>query len=120
MIGISAYGAAQLQAAALQPPHLKAIFPFDPGPAYREFRDRNPGGVLHMFPLTIDSGSVSHGAQGRPSDLPSEDEQRWIEAMSNPDLPQRLVNAHKVKGEMFHLLSKKGSLWCVHLSIGDF
>jgi uncharacterized protein len=86
MIGISAYGAAQLQAAALQPPHLRAIFPFDPGPAYREFRDRNPGGVLHMFPLTIDSGSVSHGAQGRPSDLPPQDEQRWMEAMSNPDL----------------------------------
>jgi uncharacterized protein len=86
MIGISAYGAAQLQAAAQQPPHLKAIFPFDPGPAYREFRDRNPGGVLHTFPLTIDSGSVAHGSQGRPGALSAEDEQHWSEAMANPDL----------------------------------
>jgi predicted acyl esterase len=86
MIGISAYGAAQLQAAAQQPPHLKAIFPFDPGPAYREFRDRNPGGVLHTFPLTIDSGSVAHGAQEQPGPLSEADERHWNEAMADPDL----------------------------------
>jgi hypothetical protein len=100
MIGISAYGAAQLQAAALQPPHLKAIFPYDPGPAYREFRDRNPGGVLHTFPLTIDAGSVSHASTAAPGTLSDETEMLWREAMSNPDL----VMHHA----LFNILSMKG------------
>jgi predicted acyl esterase len=100
MIGISAYGAAQLQAAAQQPPHLKAIFPYDPGPAYREFRDRNPGGVLHTFPLTIDAGSVSHGTQGPPGRLSDEAEKLWQEAMSNTDL----VMYH----QLFNILTMKG------------
>lgn len=100
MIGISAYGAAQLQAAALQPPHLKAIFPYDPGPAYREFRDRNPGGVLHTFPLTPDAGSVSHGTLGAPGRLSEETETLWREAMANPDL----VMHHS----LFNILSMKG------------
>ena len=34
MVGISGFGAEQLMAAKLQPPHLKAIFPFDPRGAY--------------------------------------------------------------------------------------
>jgi len=101
MVGISAYGAAQLQAAASQPPHLRAIFPFDPGPAYREFRDRNPGGVLHTFPLTIESGSVSHGTVGPPPPLPPELEARWQQAMNNPDLLmyQPLLNILSMKGQ---------------------
>ena len=36
MIGISGFGAEQLHAAKQQPPHLKAIFPFDPRGAYGE------------------------------------------------------------------------------------
>src|SRR5262245_34841685 len=35
MVGISGFGAEQLHAAKQQPPHLKAIFPFDPRGAYR-------------------------------------------------------------------------------------
>src|SRR5262245_30986820 len=52
MIGISGFGAEQFMAAKLKPPHLKAIFPFDPRGAYGEaggFRDEYPGGVLHLF-----------------------------------------------------------------------
>lgn len=100
MIGISAYGAAQLQAAAQQPPHLLAIFPYDPGPAYREFRDRNPGGMLHSFPLTIDSGSVSHGTQTQPPTLSPAQQKLWEEAMSNPDI----VQYH----QFYNILSMKG------------
>src|SRR5258708_4566380 len=36
MLGISAFGAQQLMPAHLNPPHLKAIFPFDPRGAYCE------------------------------------------------------------------------------------
>jgi uncharacterized protein len=100
MIGISAFGAAQLQAAAQQPPSLKAIFPYDPGPAYREFRDRNPGGLLHVFPLVIESGSVSHGSHDKPGTLSPADESAWEAALANPDL----VMYHAV----FNILTMKG------------
>jgi hypothetical protein len=36
MVGISGFGAEQFMAAKLNPPHLKAIFPFDPRGAYGE------------------------------------------------------------------------------------
>src|SRR6185436_5416251 len=52
MVGISGFGAEQLMAAKLQPPHLKAIFPFVPRGAYGDaggFRDEYPGGVIHLF-----------------------------------------------------------------------
>ena len=101
MIGISAYGAAQLQAAAQQPPHLKAIFPYDPGPAYREFRDRNPGGLIHAFPLTIDAGSVSHGSHGQPPELSPQAEILWREAMANTDI----VMHHS----LYNILTMKGA-----------
>ncbi|MDP3339308.1 CocE/NonD family hydrolase [Frigidibacter sp.] len=101
MIGISAFGAAQLQAAALQPPSLKAIFPYDPGPAYREFRDRNPGGVVHAFPLIIDAGSVAHTRSGPPGALSEADEAAWREAMANPDYiaHSKIYNILAMKGQ---------------------
>ena len=46
MIGISGFGAEQLYVAKQQPPHLKAIFPFDSRGAYGDlggFRDEYPG-----------------------------------------------------------------------------
>ena len=55
MIGISGFGAEQFHAARQQPPHLKAIFPFDPRGAYGTlggFREEYPGGVLHAVPLS--------------------------------------------------------------------
>ncbi len=101
MIGISAYGAAQLQAAAQQPPSLKAIFPYDPGPAYREFRDRNPGGVLHVFPLVIESGSVTHGVHESPGTLSAADSQAYEAAVANPDfvMYHALYNVLTMKGQ---------------------
>ena len=101
MVGISAYGASQLQAAAQQPPHLKAIFPYDPGPAYREFRDRNPGGVLHTFPLTIEAGSVSHGRSGPPGELPEREQAWWQQACDNPDyaMYHAIRNVLTMKGQ---------------------
>lgn len=100
MIGISSYGAAQLQAAMQAPPHLKAIFPYDPGPAYREFRDRFPGGVVHSFQLVMDSGSVNHGVSGRPGELPAEKEAHWRAAMDNPD--------NRMYAHLYSILSMKG------------
>jgi uncharacterized protein len=48
MVGVSYYGAIQLAAAALQPPHLKAIMPFNaPADYYRE--GSHHGGILHTF-----------------------------------------------------------------------
>ena len=52
MVGISGFGAEQFHVAKQQPPHLKAIFPFDPRGAYGtlgSFREEYPGGVLHVF-----------------------------------------------------------------------
>ncbi len=100
MIGISAYGAAQFQAAALQPPSLKAIFPYDPGPAYRDFRDRFPGSVVHSFPYMLEVGSVTHGSQGKPGPLSPEMEGHWKTAMANPD--------NRMYTQFYNILTMKG------------
>jgi putative CocE/NonD family hydrolase len=48
MVGVSYFGAIQLAAAALQPPHLRAIMPFNaPADYYRE--GSHHGGILHTF-----------------------------------------------------------------------
>jgi hypothetical protein len=48
MVGVSYYGAIQLAAAALQPPHLEAIMPLNaPADYYRE--GAYHGGILHTF-----------------------------------------------------------------------
>lgn len=101
MIGISAYGASQFQAAVQQPPSLKAIFPYDPGPAYREFRGRNPGGVVHKFPLVIESGSVAHQAMGRPGPLSPVQEQWLADALANDDyvIHYEILNILTMKGQ---------------------
>src|SRR5665213_1925673 len=52
MIGIGAFASEQFHAARQQPPHLKAIFPYDPRGAYGEFggfREEYPGGMIHTF-----------------------------------------------------------------------
>ena len=53
MVGISAFAGAQWEAASQEPPHLKAIFPYDALTPY-QFRDQNPGGVLHSFEYFTD------------------------------------------------------------------
>src|SRR6266446_585586 len=65
MVGISGFGAEQFMAAKLNPPHLKATFPFDPRGAYGEaggFRDEYPGGVIHLFRFLL---QVYAAAQSR-------------------------------------------------------
>ncbi len=72
MVGISGFGAEQLMAAKLQPPHLKAIFPFDPRGAYGEasgFRDEYPGGVIHLFRFLLQVYAAAHQQKGPPSTL---------------------------------------------------
>jgi uncharacterized protein len=102
MVGISAFGGAQLQAALKQPPHLKAIFPYDPRGTFgdRMFMDRYPGGVLHVFFYLLDHLGVMHGKKGIPGDLPPEKERLLKEAMSNPDF--------KMYGHIYNILVQKG------------
>ena len=102
MIGISAYGGAQLQAALQQPPHLKAIFPYDPRGTYgdRMFIDRYPGGVLHTFYYLLDHFSVHHGTKGIPGPLPPKKERLWEEAVNNPDF--------KMYGHIYNVLVQRG------------
>ena len=89
MIGISGFGAEQFNAAKQQPPHLKAIFPFDPRGAYGTlggFREEYPGGVLHLFRYLLSINSRSRiRTRAQPGELPPEREALWREAMANPD-----------------------------------
>jgi uncharacterized protein len=99
MIGISAYAGAQWEAAMQQPPHLKAIFPYDAMAAYG-FRDTYPGGVLHPFWYLIGQLGIEHEAKNRPDALPPEIEALWQEAMKNPD--------YRMYGNMYNILTQKG------------
>ena len=113
MIGISGFGVEQLYVAKQQPPHLKAIFPFDSRGAYGElggFRDEYPGGVIHLFRYLISHFSVIHQQKGRPEELPPDIERKWEEAMKNPDYKMypHLYNVLTMKGQhlppYFHVL----------------
>jgi hypothetical protein len=104
MVGISGFGAEQLAVAKQQPPHLKAIFPFDPRGAYGPlggFRDEYPGGVLHLFRYLIGHFSAIHQTKGRPGDLPPERDRLWREAMRNPDywMYPHVLNVLTQKGQ---------------------
>jgi len=99
MIGISAFAGNQWLAATLQPPHLKAIFPYD-SMGWYEYRDGNPGGVLHVFWYLLDQLMVSHLVRGRPGPLPPEVEQLWQEAMNNPD--------YRMYGHLYNVLTQRG------------
>ncbi|MCC6473454.1 MAG: CocE/NonD family hydrolase [Burkholderiales bacterium] len=114
MVGLSAYAASQWAAAMLQPPHLKAIFPFDANAAYGYDdrppftfkRDLYPGGVLHVFTYLLAGLGVFHGTVGRPGELPREEEAWWREAMENPDF--------KIYSHMYNILTMKGELFASH------
>ena len=108
MVGISAFGGAQFTAAALNPPHLKAIFPYDSMGAYGEwhFRDFYPGGVIHTMMFLLDSCNVVHLNRGQPGKLPPEMEKNWKEAMKNPDylMYPNIFNVLVEKGQTMPLL----------------
>jgi len=99
MVGISAFAGNQWQAAMQQPPHLKAIFPYDAFPVYM-FRDRNPGGVFQVMSYFLDQLNVTHLTRGRPGPLPPEVEKLWEEAMNNPD--------YRMYGHFYNILTQRG------------
>jgi uncharacterized protein len=103
MVGISGFGAEQFHAAKQNPPHLKAIFPFDPRGAYGtlgSFREEYPGGVIHLFRYLIMHFAAMHGAKGSPGALPAEKEALWEEAMCNPD--------YRMYPHIYNVLTQKG------------
>jgi len=104
MVGISAFGGNQVHAAKLNPPHLKAVFPYDPSSVYGSgllgFRDRYVGGLLQVFMNLIEPTGVHHLQRGRPGSLPPEVEKRWEEAMANPDYRMNLT--------MYNILTQRG------------
>ena len=93
MVGISGFGAEQFHVARQNPPHLKAIFPFDPRGAYGtlgSFREEYPGGVLHLFRYLIDAfrrhasaqGQARRAAAGEGSAVARGDEQSRLQDVS--------------------------------------
>ena len=88
MVGISGFGAEQVNVARQHPPHLKAIFPLDPRGAYGQmggFRQEYPGGVIHLFRYLLGHFSAVHQVRGAPGDLPPEEDQWWQAAMADAD-----------------------------------
>ena len=103
MVGISGFGAEQFHVAKQQPPHLKAIFPFDPRGAYGtlgSFREEYPGGVLHLFRYLVGHFSAMHQHRGAPGPLPEPRETYWREAMANPD--------YRMYPNILNMLAQKG------------
>lgn len=107
MIGISAFAGAQFHAAVQQPPHLRAIFPYDSMGAYGEwkFRDFYPGGVLHTMLYLLEPLNVIHQVRGIPGPLPPDVERKWQEAMKNPDylMYPNIFNVVVMKGQLMPL-----------------
>jgi predicted acyl esterase len=104
MVGISGFGAEQMYAARQRPPHLKAIFPFDPRGAYGRlggFRDEYPGGVIHLFRYLLGHFGVAHDRRGAPGELDERREQLWADAIENPDyrMYPHLYNVLTMKGQ---------------------
>ena len=99
MTGISAFAYSQWQAALQQPPHLKAIFPYDAFFAF-PFRDFTPGGVSHIMLYLLDQSGVGHMVRSRPGQLPEPMEKLWQEAMNNPD--------YRMYPQVYNLLTQKG------------
>lgn len=100
MSGLSNFGANQLMAAAAQPPHLKAIFPQDPGWCYGFFREMHLGGVLSTLFYHLDHMSVDHMQRGKPPELPEELDTLWRQAMQDPD--------YRMYKNIYNLLTQKG------------
>ena len=104
MVGISAYGGNQFHAAKLNPPSLKAIFPYDSCSAYGDgllgFRDLYPGGVLHLMIFFLDPSGVAHMVRGRPGKLPPDVERLWKKAKANPD--------YLTYANLYNILTQKG------------
>ena len=105
MVGLSAFAVAQFDAASLQAPHLKAIFPYG-AHSWNKFRDLYPGGVMHPFLYLLDALTVVHQQRGAPGDLTPQREALWREAMNNPDyrMYPNIYNILTMKGQIFPAL----------------
>ena len=99
MVGISWYGMNQVIAALTQPPHLKAIFPYDPLSFLFYFRDSYPGGVIHTMPFHLMKFSAENP---RETELSPEEEALWKEAYDNPD--------YRMYSHIFNVLERKGRM----------
>ena len=100
MVGLSNFGVNQLMAASKQPPHLKAIFPQDPGWCYGFYREINLGGVMNTLFYHLDHMSVDHMTRDIPPDLPEDINVLWEKAMENND--------YKMYKNIYNLLTLKG------------
>lgn len=100
MIGLSNFGVNQLFAAAEQPPHLKAIFPQDPGWCYGMFREMHLGGVLSTLMYHLDGMSVDHMAKAQPPQLSEDQEMLLKAALENPD--------YRMYKNFYNVLTQKG------------
>jgi predicted acyl esterase len=89
MVGISYFAIMQKLVACLQPPHLKAIFPFDsPGDYYRD--GTTHGGVLHsmIFGLWRHVAANNAASAAQENESPEEFARLLEEAKSNLDIKQ--------------------------------
>jgi hypothetical protein len=103
MVGISGFGAEQFYVARQNPPHLKAIFPYDPRGAYGtlgSFREEYPGAMIHLFRYLVAHFSAIHQNKGKPGPLPPEKEAHWREAMNNPD--------YKMYPHLYNVITQRG------------
>jgi predicted acyl esterase len=97
MLGISAFGQSQMIAAMTQPPHLKAIFPYDP--CNYSFREAFPGGVLHTFRFHLMKFSAENPREFK---LTPEEEELWEQAYHNPD--------YRMYPHLSNVLERRGKL----------
>jgi predicted acyl esterase len=103
MVGISGFGAEQFYVARQNPPHLKAIFPYDPRGAYGtlgSFREEYPGAMIHLFRYLVAHFSAIHQNKGKPGALPPDKEAYWREAMNNPD--------YKMYPHLYNVIAQRG------------
>ena len=103
MVGISGFGAEQVHVARQRPPHLKAIFPFDPRGAYGTlggFREEYPGGVVHLFRYLVSHFGVFHQDKGAPGELGPERDALWRQAMGNAD--------YRIHPHVYNVITMKG------------
>jgi len=97
MIGISDFARWQMTAAMSHPPHLKAIFPYDP--CNVSFREQAPGGLIHTMRFHLMKFSAENPYE---VELTPEEEELWKEAYNNPDYRMYTV--------IFNVLQRRGKL----------
>jgi uncharacterized protein len=99
MIGLSSFGRSQMVAALNDPPppHLKAIFPFDPGSFF--FRYSHMGGIIQTMHYQMAKSAVENH---RDIPLTPPEEELWKEAMNNPD--------YIMYPNIYNLLERRGKM----------